>query len=103
MRAQIEFHTYIKARELSPKFQMLDNEGSTLLKQYFIKEGIKYQLVLSNLHSNNVVKNSIETFTDHLITGICSCDPEFPTHLWCILLEHITTTLNSMQQSNINP
>ena len=45
----------------------------------------------------------IQTFTDHLIAGITSCDPDFALHLWDRLLAQATLTLNLLRPSRINP
>ena len=66
---------------LCPKFQMLDNECTAGLKDYMLREGIKFQLVLTYLHRTNSAERAIQTFKDHLIAGITSYDPDFPLQL----------------------
>ena len=61
--------------------QIIDSECPALIKTYFIKNDIKYQLVLPNLHLNNTDKKAIGTFKDYLNTILCSYDPYFPMHL----------------------
>ena len=98
----IKIHKYLKQRGLYPAIQIMDNECPALLKRYFTKKK-EFQLVLPNLHQNNMAEKAIGTFKDHLITILCSCDPYFPMHMWCRLIRQATTTLNLLRQSRINP
>ena len=68
-----------------------------------MKEKVSYQLVPPNLHRNNAAEKAISTFKDHFVAILCSCNPGFPTHLWCRLVAQATTTLNLLRKSNINP
>ena len=88
---------------LRPKFQMLDNEFPTGLKDYMRREGIEFQLVPPHLHRTNYAERAIQTFKDHLIARITSCDPDFPLHLWDRLLSQATLNLNLFRPSRINP
>ena len=82
---------------------MLDNECPAGLKDYMRHGGITFQLVPPHLHRTNSAKCAMQTFKDHLIAGITSCDPVFPLHLWDRLLYQSTLTLNLLQPSRINP
>ena len=82
---------------------MLDNKCPAGLKDYMSREGITYQLLPPHLHRTNSSKRAIQTFKDHLIAGITSCDPNFPLHLWDRLLAQATLTLNLLRPSRINP
>ena len=61
--------------------QILDNKYPALFKTYFIKNDIKYQLVLPNLHRNIAAEKAIGMLKDHLTTILCSFDHYFPMHL----------------------
>ena len=39
----------------------------------------------------------------HLVTGLSSCNPKFPLHLWDRLIPHDTLTLNLLRPSCLNP
>ena len=56
-----------------------------------------------NYTKKNSDERTIQTFKDHLISGITSCDPDFPLHLWDCLLSQATLTLNLLRPSRINP
>ena len=82
---------------------MLDNKFPADLKYYMRCEGIALSLYPPNLHQTNSAEQAIQTFKDHLIAGITSCDPDFPLHLWDRLLAQATLTLNLLRPSRINP
>jgi len=81
----------------------MDNECSSLLAEYFQKEGIDYQLVPARQHQWNAAERVICTFKNHLIAGLCMTDSNFPLHLWNCLIQQAVLTLNFMQGSQINP
>ena len=82
---------------------MLENECPSGLKDYMRHEGITFQLVPPHLHRTNSAERAIQTFKDHLIDGITSCDPDFPLHLWDSLLAQAILTFNLLRLSRINP
>jgi hypothetical protein len=67
---------------LRPKLQRLDNECSTILKQYINSEAIQYQFVPPGVHRANSAERAIRTFKNHFIAGLATTDPNFPMHLW---------------------
>ena len=81
IRAYSVLHSKLTKRGLRPKFQMLDNECPSGLKDYMRCKGITFQLVSPNLHRTNSAERAIHTFKDHLISGITSCDPDFTLQL----------------------
>jgi hypothetical protein len=70
------------ARGLTPKLMKLDNEASTLLKDYLYQQDIIFQLVPPYSHRRNSAERAIRSLKDHLIAGLCSTDKSFPMHLW---------------------
>jgi hypothetical protein len=91
------------ARGLKPKLMTLDNEASTLLKDYLHQQDITFQLVPPYSHRRNSVKRAIRSFKDHLIARLCSTDKSFPMHLWDRILPQVVITLNMLRTSRINP
>ena len=55
------------------------------------------------LHRTNAAERAIQTYKDHLIAGLSSCDPNVPLHLWDRLIPHATLTLNLLRPSRLNP
>ena len=88
---------------LRPKLQRLDNECSTLLKDFLDAEAIDFQLVPPAVHRRNAAERAIRTFQNHFIAGLCSVDKHFPLHLWDQLLVQAELTLNLLRGSRINP
>ena len=86
-----------------PKLQRLDNECSTLLKDFLAAEDIDFQLVPPAVHRHNAAKRAIRTFQNHLIAGLCCVDKDVPLHLWDLLLDQAELTLNLLRGSRINP
>jgi hypothetical protein len=91
------------ARGLKPKLMKLDNEASTLLKDYLHQQDITFQLVPPYSHRRNSAERAIRSFKDHLIAGLCSTDIYFPMHLWDRILTQAVMTLNMLRTSRINP
>ena len=86
------FQTMTKAG-LRPLLQRLDNECSTLLRQFMDDESVEFQLVPPHVHRRNAAERAIRTFKNHFIAGLCSTDPNFPLHLWDRLLPQALITL----------
>ena len=93
----------MKKRGFKPKLQKLDNEASTMLKEYMEKESIDFQLTSVGIHRRNKVERAIQTFENHFVAGLCSVDPTFPLHLWDKLIPQAVITLNLLRPSRINP
>ena len=82
---------------------MLDNECLAGLKKVMRNSGVTFQLVPPHLHRTNAAGHAIATYKDHIISGISSCDPSLPFHLWDRLISQATPTLNLLRPSRINP
>ena len=96
-------HAYLSNRVLTPQYQMIDNECPSGLKTFLREASVKFQLMPPYLHCTNSAKRSIQTYKDHLISGMSSCDPNFPLHLWDCLIPHATLPLNFLRPSRLNP
>ena len=42
-------------------------------------------------------------FKNHFIAGLCTTDPDFPLHLWDLLLPQAELTLNLLRGARVNP
>ena len=82
---------------------MLDNECPGGLKTFLWKTSAKFQLVPPYLHRTNAAERAIQTYKDYFISGLSSCDPNFPLHLWDRLIPNATLTLNLLLPSRLNP
>ena len=103
IRATCVLHSYLSARGLTPQYQMLDNECHNGLKQFLWDSSVYLQLVIPHLHRTNAAEHAIQTYKDHLVSGLSSCNPNFPLHLWDRLIPHSSLTLNLLRTSRLNP
>ena len=96
-------HAYLVTRCLCPRPHTLDNEASTILKEFLTAENVKYQLVPPHIHRRHSAERAIQTFKNHFIAGLASTDPNFPLSNWCRLLPQAELTLNLLRPSRLNP
>ena len=78
---------------------ILDNECSDDLVKAFTKNDIRYQKVSPHIHRRNAAERAIRTFKNHLLAGLCTCDPKFPIDEWDCLIPQAIFTLNLMRSS----
>jgi hypothetical protein len=81
----------------------MDNEASAALKSYFPKHYMTCQLVPPHCHRCNAVERAIRTFNGKNVAGLSSVDPNFPTHVWDLLLPQAEMTLNLLRTSILHP
>ena len=71
----------------------MDNECSVDLKLAIVKNEGTYELVPPNQHRRNAAEKAIRTLKNHLLSGLATCDENFPIQEWdrilpqCELLE----------------
>ena len=82
---------------------ILDNEFSNDLKQALKKNKIDFQLVPPNIHRRNAAERAIRTFKAHFLSGLATCDPNFPISEWDRLLPQAEITLNLLRNCRYNP
>ena len=103
IRVYSALHTHLSNHGLAPQVQMFNNECPAGLKQVMQNAVVAFQLVPLHLQRTNVAEHAIDTYKDHLISGLSSCNPSFKLHLWDRLISQSTLTLNLLRQSRINP
>ena len=59
LRAYSKVQTLLKQRCFTPKLQRLDNEASTILKDYMHNQQIDFQLVPPHMHRRNTAERAI--------------------------------------------
>ena len=94
---------YLNARGPRPHLHTLDNEASSILRDYLRSKEVEYQLVPPHIHQRNASKRASRTFKNHFIAGLASTDPNFPLSNWCCLLPQAELTLNLLRASRLNP
>ena len=94
---------YFKKRNFKPVFNIIDNVATKAVKSYLEDEGIKMQLVEPHNHRSNAAERAIQTFKNHTIAGLCTCDEDFPSVLWCKLIKQAQDTLNMLRTLHVHP
>ena len=64
-------------------YNVIDNVATKAIKTYLESEKIEVQFVTPYDHRVNAAERAIQTFKNHTISGLCICDDEFPSILWC--------------------
>ena len=86
-----------------PELHIIDNECSGDLKAAFQKYNVQFQRVPPHQHRRNAAERAIQTWKNHFIAGLSSCDPSFPTSEWDRLIEQGEITLNLLRSSRRQP
>ena len=94
---------YLKKRNFKPVFNIVDNVATKAVKSYLEDKGIKMQLVEPHNHRSNTAERAIQTFNNHTIAGLCTCNEDFPSVLWCKLIKQAQDTLNMLRTSRVHP
>ena len=66
-------------------------------------EKIEVQFVTTYDHRVNSAERAIQTFNNHTISGLCICDDEFPSILWCKIIKQAQDTLNMLRTLRVHP
>ena len=69
----------LKSYGKAPNVHILDNKYSNDMKTMFNEENVKYQLVPTHIHRRNAAERAISTYKNHLIAGLHTCDPQYPS------------------------
>ena len=103
LRAVKKLYENLNDRGLQPHLHTLGNELSSLMNNFIREAGETHQLVLPGLHQATIAEREIQRSKAHLISGISSCDPNFPFHLWDRLIRQAELTLNLLRPAHTNP
>ena len=96
-------HEKLRNNLTTPKLYILDNECSNNLKLSIINQNAKYELVRPHQHRQNAAVKGIRTFKNHLLSGLATCNKDFPILEWDRLIPQCEMTLNLLRNSRINP
>jgi hypothetical protein len=75
VKAYDSIHQELTVKGFKPKLQILDNEASTTLKNFFTANDIAYQLVPPHCHLCNAAERAIRNFKEHFVAGLSYVDP----------------------------
>ena len=83
----------------APDLHILDNECSDLLKSSFNKHNINFQQVPPHTHLRNAAKRDIQTWKNHFLSVLTTCDPDYPATEWDRLMPQYDMTINLLHYS----
>ena len=81
---------------------ILDNECSKNVKDMIQSYDTEYQLGPPHQHRQNATEHAIKTFKSHLLSGLVTCNRNFPIAEWDRILPQAELTLNLLRNSRIN-
>ena len=62
-----------------------------------------FRLVPPEIHGRNAAERHIQTWNNHLISGLSSCTKGSPLNFWCYLIPKGCLTLNLLQKYHMKP
>ena len=86
-----------------PKLNVMDNQAARPLKAYLKTKQCKWQFVDPHNHRVNAAERAIQMFKNHIISGFCCTDSEWPLQLWNNLTKQALITLNLCRTSRKHP
>ncbi len=90
-------YQFFRSRGHRLRIQILDNEESPALLDFFISQTMTYHLVPPDQKRTNTTERAIQTFKRHFLSVLCSTHPTFPLNHWPELLLQTDLTLNMMR------
>ena len=104
VRAHSKAYDFFLKGGIRSSFLRLDNEASAQLIDFCDKKSprIQMEFVPPNSHRANKTERCMGTAKDHIISGMNTCDPDFPVRAWTKLLPQAELTLNKLRQSGIS-
>ena len=81
----------------------LDNEICADYTSMLQDIELPYQLVPPDNHRRNLSERDIQTYNNHLVSGISGTHPDFPLILWDTFIKQENITINLLRTSRINP
>jgi hypothetical protein len=103
VKAYDHIHQELTVKGFRPELQILDNEASAPLKNFFTANDVEYQLVPPHFQGHYAAERAIQTFKEHFVAGLSYIDPAFPFHLWDRLLPQAEIILNLLRTSRHHP
>ena len=73
---------------------MLNNECCKEFKEAIRVNEMTYELIASDNYWRNIAEKVIQTAKSHVILVPCGYNPNFPMHLWNLLIPQMEIQLN---------
>ena len=98
-------YDFFSTRSHNPRFQMIDNETSDDLENFFRQRTppISLQYVAPNSHRVNRAERAMRPAKNHLIATLCTTAKDFPLKLWDTMLPQAEDTLNLLRKFTPDP
>ena len=96
---------YAKARpdkSFIPTYEKADNAITASFVSHLKKQNIVCQLAPPHNHRSNAAERAIQTFKNHFIAGLATCDPDFPISQIKELIPQCLLTLNLLRKSRLS-
>ena len=98
-----KLYTKLKFNKNESNIFILDYECSSFVKDTIHSYNVQYQLAPPHQHRQNAAENAIKTIKSHFLSGLATCDKNFPITEWDRLIPLAELKLNLLQNSRINP
>lgn len=95
--AHRKIREYYRERGLTPKILRLDNETSSLLKDYMASEGVRMQYVPPSNHRANKAERAIRDVKNHFAATMATVNRNCPARIWDEFVPQIELTLNLLR------
>jgi hypothetical protein len=94
---------YLTKRGFKPTLNIIDNVATKIIQDYPDTNNIRIQLVEPHNHRVNAAERAIQTFKNHMIAGLSTCDALFPSLLWDRTVPQAQDSLNMLRTSRAHP
>ena len=93
IKAWNKLHSCLYNNGIVTTYYILDNECSTAFKNALQEKNVTFELVSPNQHRRNAAERAIRMFKNHLVSGLATCQPDFPLHEWNRILHQAELAL----------
>jgi hypothetical protein len=94
VKAYDHIHQELTSKGFKPKFQTLDNEAYGALKNFSQPMTCNINLFHPTVIDATPLREPFEHSKNTCVAGMSSVDPNFPLHLWDIILPQAEISLN---------
>ena len=95
---------YLAKQGFKPCFNIMDNVTSKAIHIYLEQEDNGIQIVEPHNHRINTAKRAVQTFKNHFLVALATCDKAFPLALLIQLVRQVQDNLtNMMCRSRTHP
>jgi hypothetical protein len=94
---------YLTKRGFKPTLNIINNVATKTIQTYLEANDIRIQLVEPNNHRVNAAERAIQTFKNHMLAGLSTCDEKFPSLLWDRIVPQAQDSLNMLRTSRAHP